>query len=1180
MTSRVRVIIATCLILLLATPLPASAMVGERGQEPGIAGTEQAATVGKTERPSRGKVDGRPADPFGQNKDRERRNAPTSLDAGTVLDNSSNESPLASRVPLPTTVSALYVDSEPESWVGQGLAKVYSTPTSTFSVSFPEGDPELLYINVDEEPGTDFWTTSFAPAIDGTLIPATYEGSVNTSLRQGDQPGLNVGGNGHGCDPTGRFVVHEIERDAQSAVTVFAASFEEHCESAIPGTFGEVRINSDVPVRALQLGASEIHFGTVAVGYAHPRTVAIENVGNASVTIADLSIEGPDAARFAVVDDTCAAQLAPGETCQVKVTFQPSAIGDRSATLVIDDNTFRGQRTVALDGTAAEPGMAVPSGRAAAEVLSIGNGISDVMHADFYTCSSVPCVEPPDPAVAVGPDHVVQAAGGLIRVTSRFGADPMTADIDDWFAQPDDIDGFGDVTVAYNAATDRYFGASTSWYCGSDPIGYLDVGVSATGDPRGIWWIYSFPFPISIPSAPSIGISSDKVVITSREIDISNVCDYGFQYFMGSSLTVVDLPQIVTIPDTLYYFATPPDQMVTAWRPGQSPTGPTSELPLLAAVGGPYNVEFGYATVEGQVTNDTMTLPALTNLTQLGIVPATIQTYPPKDPGGDVGGISNAFPGIAAWRSGRLAVTVDHPCVPTDDTEVRLCTRVVELALPSSPAGTPTLRQDVMVGEKGASTFQGGVAYSGAGDLHLVYSSSSPTRPIGIRHVYQRADDQSRKFSNVATIMAGKAAYVGNAWGDDVLVAQDPVDAFAIWQGHEFATNDGRWGTRVTQVRLPGATFQPVTPARLLDSRTGNGLSGTFFSSVPRTFQITGRGGVPTNAIAVTGNLTVVGQTQAGYVALTPTPTPSPKTSTINFPLADTRANNVTLSLGAGGKLSAVYKAGAGARTHLIFDVTGYFVRNNTGSTYVSLGPVRLLDTRVGNGLNGTFKANMPRSVQITGRGNVPAGAKAISANLTVVGQTGAGYVTLSPTAQTDPTTSTINFPLGDTRANGLTVPLSNDGKVAAVYKAAAGKTTHLILDVTGYYIADLTGSRYVPLNPARTLDSRFNVGLNGTFKSSTPRTLKIDGRRGIPNDADAITGNLTIVGQTGSGYVAITTAPTATPATSTLNAPVGDIRANGVTVPIAADGTDSLTYVSAAGRVTHLILDLTGYFR
>ena len=105
-------------------------------------------------------------------------------------------------------------------------------------------------------------------------------------------------------------------------------------------------------------------------------------------------------------------------------------------------------------------------------------------------------------------------------------------------------------------------------------------------------------------------------------------------------------------------------------------------------------------------------------------------------------------------------------------------------------------------------------------------------------------------------------------------------------------------------------------------------------------------------------------------------------------------------------------------------------------------------------------------------------------------------------------------------------------------------------------------------------------TGWSGTFKSSIPRTLTIEGRRGIPSNAVAIAGNLTIVGQTGAGYVSITTTPTATPLTSTLNAPAADIRANGVTVPIADDGTDSLVYVSRAGKVTHLILDLTGYFR
>ena len=193
--------------------------------------------------------------------------------------------------------------------------------------------------------------------------------------------------------------------------------------------------------------------------------------------------------------------------------------------------------------------------------------------------------------------------------------------------------------------------------------------------------------------------------------------------------------------------------------------------------------------------------------------------------------------------------------------------------------------------------------------------------------------------------------------------------------------------------------------------------------------------------------------------------------------------------------------------------------------------------------------------------------------------QTGAGYVALTPVATADPPTSTINFPLGDVRANGVTVPLAPDGTLSAVYKAGAGKTTNLVLDVTGYYVGDLTGARFVPLNPARTLDTRFAVGLSGTFKSSLPRTLKIEParhpeRRGgdhrQPHDRRS-DGRRLRLDHGGADR---------DPSTSTLNAPVGDVRGNGVTVAIAPDGTDSITYVSGAGKVTHLVLDLTGYFR
>jgi spore germination protein YaaH len=246
-------------------------------------------------------------------------------------------------------------------------------------------------------------------------------------------------------------------------------------------------------------------------------------------------------------------------------------------------------------------------------------------------------------------------------------------------------------------------------------------------------------------------------------------------------------------------------------------------------------------------------------------------------------------------------------------------------------------------------------------------------------------------------------------------------------------------------------TYRPLTPARVLDTRIGTGLSGPFVSRTPRTVQITGRGGVPVGATAVTLNLTVVGQTGSGYVSLTPSPTAAPSTSTINVPVGDIRANGVTTRLGPGGKLSAVYVSGSGARTHLLIDVTGYFLAGSGGQTYVPLTPARVLDTRVGTGLSGPFVSRTPRTVQITGRGGVPVGATAVTLNLTVVGQTGSGYVSLTPSPTAAPSTSTINVPVGDIRANGVTTRLGPGGKLSAVYISGSGARTHLLIDVTGF---------------------------------------------------------------------------------------------------------------------------------
>jgi hypothetical protein len=255
-----------------------------------------------------------------------------------------------------------------------------------------------------------------------------------------------------------------------------------------------------------------------------------------------------------------------------------------------------------------------------------------------------------------------------------------------------------------------------------------------------------------------------------------------------------------------------------------------------------------------------------------------------------------------------------------------------------------------------------------------------------------------------------------------------------------------------------GATYHALTPARLLDSRDGYwiGLAGAFSSHVARTFAVAGLAGIPANAIAVTGNLTVTGQTAAGYLYLGPVAMNDPTNSTLNFPVGDDRANGITVALGAGGTLSATYAAPtAGPTAQVVFDVTGYFTPDATGATYQALTPNRLLDSRDGYwiGLAGAFSSHAARTFGVAGRGDVPAGAIAVTGNLTVTNQTAGGFLYLGPVAMNDPTNSTLNFPVGDDRANAVTVALGGGGTLSATFAASTpGPTADVILDVTGYF--------------------------------------------------------------------------------------------------------------------------------
>ncbi|MGD0018888.1 MAG: hypothetical protein ABSD62_06495 [Candidatus Limnocylindrales bacterium] len=398
---------------------------------------------------------------------------------------------------------------------------------------------------------------------------------------------------------------------------------------------------------------------------------------------------------------------------------------------------------------------------------------------------------------------------------------------------------------------------------------------------------------------------------------------------------------------------------------------------------------------------------------------------------------------------------------------------------------------------------------------------------------------------------------------------------------------------RATFVGKSGS-YYPIAPTRLVDSRYfAIGPKGSLTAGGGYNFQIAGRQmgsntPVPSDAIAITANVTVTGATGAGWVYLGPTIDTPPTTSTINFPKGDDRANGVTVGLSPEGTVGAWYGAGSGNTVHLIIDVTGFFRPGTGGAGYVAFGPKRVLDTRPNSGisnLTGRFSVGQHRVIKIAGQQGLPAsGIKAVTGNLTVVAPSAFGLVFLGPDPTDAPASSTINFPKGDNRANNVIVPVNADGTLSAVLTSPTGSATvDLVLDITGYFTAS-GGALLNTMQPDRIMDSRTPTGVPGRFSADIAQTLLVTGGV-VPNGAVAITGNLTVTQQTSGGFAAVGPTIDASTNFSNLNFPVRDDRANGVTVPLSyarGDGSGRLDVIFvtvAPGPKAHLLLDVTGYY-
>jgi len=254
--------------------------------------------------------------------------------------------------------------------------------------------------------------------------------------------------------------------------------------------------------------------------------------------------------------------------------------------------------------------------------------------------------------------------------------------------------------------------------------------------------------------------------------------------------------------------------------------------------------------------------------------------------------------------------------------------------------------------------------------------------------------------------------------------------------------------------------------------------------------------------------------------------------------------------------------------------------------SFFTVPPCRIADTRTTTPLT----SGVQQTFQVTGLCGIPASARAVSFNVTVVSPTGPGFLIFFPGNQTAGPFphSTINFDSANSpRANNANLRLATNGAGSVniyPYVAASPGQVHVILDVYGYFSEDTTpapGAQgpfgFQTLTPCRIADTRTSTPI----AVNTTRNFTVQGVCGVPAGAAAAPLNIAVIAPTAGGQASLFKAG-AFPPVPTINFNAGVVLANGARIGLAPTTPDvSINFYSpTAGASTHALIDVYGYFK
>jgi hypothetical protein len=138
---------------------------------------------------------------------------------------------------LPMSLTVL---SESSDAIGRGGTHRFTSRDARFEARCYGSD---LAVTVNR--GSSRWSLAFGAPLGRPLRPGVYENATRAPFRQGASPGLDINGDGSGCNQVfGRFEITDAIFDANGTVRRFVATFEQRCGPTSPATRGELRLDT------------------------------------------------------------------------------------------------------------------------------------------------------------------------------------------------------------------------------------------------------------------------------------------------------------------------------------------------------------------------------------------------------------------------------------------------------------------------------------------------------------------------------------------------------------------------------------------------------------------------------------------------------------------------------------------------------------------------------------------------------------------------------------------------------------------------------------------------------------------------------------------------------------------------------------------------------------------------